>query len=122
MVGALLVPLERRRQVEDLLAMLDRDDAAVGEARTVAAAIHLVDDRRVEVATPQEIRVQRMHRAIGLDRAARGHQRLPEHLPAEHLRAADVAADTPEQVDLQPLEVEQLEQVGEHRAHAAITR
>ena len=63
-----------------------------------------------------------MHRAIGLDRAARGHQRLPEHLPAEHLRAAYVAADTPEQVDLQPLEVEQLEQVGEHRAHAAITR
>ena len=43
------------------------NDAAVGEARAVAAAIHFVDDRRVEVAAPQEIRVQRMHRALGLD-------------------------------------------------------
>ena len=121
-VGPLLLPLERRRQVEDLLAVLDRDDAAVGEARAVAAAVHLVDDRRVEVAAPQEIRVQRMHRALGLDRAARGHQRLPEHLPAEHLRTADVAALAAEQVDLEPLEIEQLQQVGEHLAHAALTR
>ena len=74
--------------------------------RAVAAAVHLVDDRRIEVAAAQEIRVQRVHGAA-LDGAAGGRERLPEHLAAEDLRAADVAALAAEQVHLEPLEVEQ---------------
>ena len=86
------------------------------KAAAVAAAVHLVDDRRVEVAAAQEIRVQRMHGAA-LDGAARGHERLPEHLSAEHLRTADVAALAAEQVHLEPLELEHFQQVGEDGVH-----
>ena len=71
--------------------MLDRDDAPVRKAAAVASAINLVDDRRVHVAATQEIRVQRV-RDPALDRVLRGRQRLAQHLAAEHLRAADVAA------------------------------
>ena len=71
-VHAGLVDLERARHVENLLAVLDRNDAPVGEALAVATAIDLVDDRRAEVAAPQEIRVQRVARppldgAVGRD-------------------------------------------------------
>ena len=46
---------------------------------------------------------------------ARRLQRLAEHLPAEHLRAAGVAALAAKQVDLEPFELELLLQVGESR-------
>ena len=98
--------------------MLDRDDAAVAEALAVARHVHVVDDRRVHVARHEEIRVQRMHLAI-LDRVARGRERLTEHLPAEHALAAEIAALAAEDVVLDPLELEQLQQVGEDRAHRA---
>ena len=117
-VGPVLLDLERGGHVEDLLAVLDRYDAAAGEAAAVAAAIHLVDDRRVEIAAAQEVRVQRVHEAP-LDRAAGRHQRLAEHLSAEHLRAADVAALAAEQVLLEPLEVEQPDQVREQACSCA---
>ena len=84
--------------------------------RAVAAAIDLVDDRRVEVAAAQEIGMQRVHRAA-LDRAAGRHERLAEHLSTEYLRAADVAALAAEQVHLETLELEQADQVGELLVH-----
>ena len=102
--------------MEDLLAVLDGDDATVRETRAVATAIHFVDDRRVEVAAAQEIGVQRVHQPP-LDRSARRLQRLAEHLSAEHLRAADVATLAAEQVLLEPLELEQADQVGEQLVH-----
>ena len=94
--------------------MLDRDHAPAGEAAAVAAAVHLEHDRHVEVAAAQEIRVQRVH-LPALHRARGGHQRLPEHLAAEHLRRADVAALAAKQVVLDPLEVEQLQQLRQAR-------
>ena len=42
----------------------------------------------------------------------------PEHLPAENLRAAGVAALAAEQVDLEPFELELLLQVGEALVHS----
>ena len=109
--------LEGRRAVEDLLAVLDRRDAAAGEAVAVAAAIDEVDDRRVEVAAPQEIGVQRMHHAAGIDRRVGGLQRLAQHLAAVDLRAADVAARAAKDVDLEPFELQQLQQTGEALVH-----
>ena len=57
--------------------------------------------------------MQRVHHAVILDRRVRRHQRLAQHLAAENLRAADVAALAAEQVDLEALERELLQQVGE---------
>ena len=68
--------------MEDRLAVLDRDDAARGEAAAVADAVDLVDDRDARIAGPQEVGVQRV-REPAFDGAARGHQRLSRHLAAE---------------------------------------
>jgi hypothetical protein len=40
-----LFDLERGGQIEDLLPVLDRDDAARGEAVAVAGPVDLVEDR-----------------------------------------------------------------------------
>ena len=50
-------------------------------------------------------------------RRCRRHQRLAEHLPAEHLRRTDVAALAAEQIHLQRLELEQLQQIRETVVH-----
>ena len=46
-VEPVLVHVEARLQVEDRLAVLDRDDASGGERLAVADAVDLVEDRRV---------------------------------------------------------------------------
>jgi len=46
-----------------------------------------------------------------LHRPVRGDQRLPDHLPAEHALPAHIGAVAPEQVHLDPLEIEKLDQV-----------
>ena len=62
--------------------------------------------------------MQRMHHAPVVDGGARRLQRLPEHLPAEHLRAAGVAALAAKQIDLETLELELLLKVSEAFVHA----
>ncbi len=52
--------------------------------------------------------------------AVGGTQRLAQHLAAEHLRAADVAAHAAEQVDLEPFEFQQAQQLGETGMHQAV--
>ena len=113
---ALLGHLERRRHVEDRLAVLDRDDAAVAETLAVARELDLVDDRCADVARHEEVRVQRVHVPI-LNGVARGRQRLTEHLAAEDTRPAQIAALAAEDPILDALEREQLEKIGEDRAH-----
>ena len=112
--------LERRRHVEDLLAVLDRRDAPAGETGTVATAVDEVDDRRVEIPASQEIRVQRMRDAIRLHGAVGGPQALPQYLTAEHLRAADVAAHAAKQVDLEAFQLQQPQQLGKTCVHQAV--
>jgi len=58
MLDTVLPHLERGSHVEDLLAVLDGDDAARRETVAVATAVDLVHDRCVEIATPQEVGVQ----------------------------------------------------------------
>jgi hypothetical protein len=102
--------LEGSRHVEYLLAMLNGHHPAVGKAVAVEAAIHLVHNRRIEIAAPQEISVQRMHHPIGHG-GGRGAQGLSQHLAAEYLRTADVATLTAKQVHLELLELEKIQQV-----------
>ncbi|KAG1246515.1 hypothetical protein G6F68_014609 [Rhizopus microsporus] len=77
--------------------MLDRGDPAHREAAAIAGTVHVVDDRVVDVAGAQEIGVQRMHVAAVVDRSLRRGQCLAQHLPAEHVLGADVAALPAEQ-------------------------
>lgn len=108
--------------MEDRLAMLDGDHAPRGEARAVADAVDVVDDGRGLVARAQEVAVQRMRR-MPVDRAGRGHQRLPEHLAAEDGGRADVGAGAAKQVLLELLELqlrdERLQRLRAASAHAA---
>jgi hypothetical protein len=112
--------LERGGHVEDLLAVLNRNDTPVREALPVAAAIHLVHDGRVEISAPQEVRMQRMH-DTPFHRARGGGQGLTQHLAAEHLRAADVAALAAKQIQLELFELEQGEHIGRLRLHAPLS-
>ena len=84
MLATVLGRLERGRHVEDLFAVLDRDDAAGGKMMAVARPVDLIDDRRMKIPATHEIGMQRMHHAI-LDRGARSNERLAEHLAAKHL-------------------------------------
>ena len=58
-----------------LKVMLDRGDTAAREAAAIATAVDLEDDRRVDVAAAQEIRMQRMH-LPAVDRAGSRDERL----------------------------------------------
>ncbi len=89
MVEAFFVHVEAGLQVEDRLAVLDRDDTTGRERLAVADAIDLVEDRRVHVARAQEVRVEGMHEAgravVGgmIDRPRRRDERLAGNLAAE---------------------------------------
>jgi hypothetical protein len=102
--------LEAGLQVEDGLAVLDGDDAPRGERPAVADAVDLVEDGHGGVARAQEVRVQRVHHPPQLDRPRRRHEGLARHLPTEHALAVLVRRETPEDVDLDGLEVEQAAQ------------
>ena len=110
--------LKGRGHVEDLRAVLDRDDAAAAEAAAVAGAVHLVDNRGIHVAPLQEIGVQRVHVAP-LHRPARRGQRLPQHLAAENPWRADVAALPAENILLERLELEHRDQILERLVHVS---
>ncbi len=80
--------VEAGLQVEDRLAVLDRDDTTGRERLAVADAIDLVEDRRVHVARAQEVRVEGVHEAgravVGMiDRPRRRDERLAGNLAAE---------------------------------------
>src|SRR3954470_20925996 len=103
-----LVVVERDREHEDLLAVLDRNHAARGEALAVAAAVDLVDDRHLWIAADQKIRMQRM-RYTAFDGADGGDQRLPDDLPAEHALPAVLRRAAAKQVHLELFEIEHVE-------------
>ena len=102
--------------------MLDPDDPAGGEALAVTDAVDLVDDRDRRIAGPQEVGVQRVHRPVGLDRAARGHERLARDLPTEHPLAILLGRDAAKEVHFQGFEIEQRDQVVERSSHLAAAR
>ncbi len=116
-LDALRGDVERRRQVEDDLAVLDGDDAARGERPPVADAVDVVEDGRAGVAGAEEVRVQRMHDAA-LDGAACRNQRLAGDLSAEDVLATLTRALAAKDVLLDGFEVEQGEEAVEGGGHA----
>ena len=95
------------------LPVLDRGHAPHREAAAVAGAVDVVDDRMLDIAGAQEIGVQRMRRTRHRQRRLRRRQRLPEHLAAEHVLGADVAALAAEQVVLETFQRQQFDQFGD---------
>ena len=66
------------------MAVLDRDDTSGRKTLAVANPVDLIDDRHLRIAAEQEIGVQRMRAPFRLDGAARGYQRLADHLAAKN--------------------------------------
>ena len=109
-VDAALGQLERRRQREDRLAVLNGRDPAGRERPAVAQPVDLVDDRHRGIAGADEVRVQGMDGAVRVDRASGGDQSLPGDLAAEHPLQRHPRAYAAEDVLLDRLEVEQPDQ------------
>src|ERR1700728_998690 len=61
-----------------------------------------------------------MHDAVWFHGAVGGPQALPQHLAAEHLRAADVAAHAANQLVLEPCQRQQPQQLGKTWMHQAV--
>ena len=87
---------------------------------SVAAAIDLINDGSVEIPATQKVSVQGVHLEI-VDRLVRRHERLSEHLSAVDLRTADIATLTAKQIDLESLELELLQQIGDADVHEPAT-
>ncbi len=88
----------------------------------VADAVDLVHDRRGRIAGAQEVRVQRVHVALGFaladgffDSAAGGDERLAGDLSAENALALLVWRLPAEDVDLDAFEIEELDEIVESR-------
>ena len=86
-----------------------RHDVPRGEAAAVAHAVDRVFDGRV-LAGQQEIGVHRVRRPVGVDGAAGRHQRLAQHLAAEHGGRADVLALGQEAVIAQRFKAHQFDE------------
>ena len=115
-VEARFPDVERRRQVEDGVTVLDGHDAPGREGAAVADTVDLVEDRDGGVARSEEVGVQRVDGARA-HRPAGGDQGLLRDLAAEDALTLLVRAPTPEDVDLDRLEVEQIDEALERAGH-----
>ena len=82
MLVAILWDLERACHVENLLALLNGDDAPCGEALAVTRPLDLVEYRYAGVARADKIALQRMADAVA-NGFVSGHQSLGDDLAAE---------------------------------------
>jgi hypothetical protein len=107
MMEALRPALEARRHVEDRLALLHRDHAAIGEAAALEIADDAEDDRVVLVARAHEIGVERVALLAVIHRALGGLERLRDHLAAEHPADAAGEAGAAIEIGVDLLDIEQ---------------
>ena len=99
------------------LAVLDRDDAAGGEALAVADAVDLIDDRHLGIAAEQEIGVQRMRRPCATSSTVRqaATSAWPITWPPNTRCQPTCGLAAAKQIHLERFEVEDREQVFESR-------
>ena len=120
MFEAILDFVERRRQVENGLPVLDGDDPTSPERSTVADPLDLVQDRNGRIARSQEVGVERVSSA-GFDRPVGSDEGLAGDLSTEDPLAALVGTLATEDVALDRFEVEQANEVVDHGLrHVAI--
>lgn len=108
--GRFLGPVEGGRQVEDRPALLHRRDPPRREGAAVAHPLHLVHDRHARSPGAQEVGVQRVHRPVAVGGPAGSDQRLARDLAAEDPLEGLLGAPATEDVDLDPFQVEQVDQ------------
>jgi len=108
--------VEGALQVEDRLAVLDRNDAARRERLAVTNPVDLVEDRIVWVARAQEVGVERVDESL-LDGAPGRNERLRRDLAAEDAQSGPFEVPTSEDVHLDGLEVEESEEFGDASSH-----
>ena len=106
----------------DRVAVLARDDAPGRERPAVPQPLDVVDDRHRRVAGPQEVRVQRVHVAVLGHGADARDQGLGGHLAAEHPLAVGLRLATPEQVDVERLDVEERDELVGGGGHGLLWR
>src|SRR5690349_18944849 len=114
--------MERGREAEDRVPMLDRRDPARRETATVAQPIHEVHDRRLQITREDEVSVQRVRLTRLGNGAPSGNERLRQHLTSKHATGADVAITSAIDVDVGRLEVEKLEQLENGERHVVVVR
>ena len=108
MVPPRLVDLERRRHVEDDLAVLTCGHATCHERPTVADVLDVVDDRDARIAAQDEVHVHRVDVPVVGDGVLRGHQGLRGHLTTEDPdQLAALGLRAAEQTLLELLQIEQ---------------
>jgi hypothetical protein len=110
------VDVKRGGKRENRLAVLDRLDAARGEAAAIADALDIIDDRDFRIAGEQKIAMERMGRPT-LDGAACSDKRLPDDLPAEDTLPADLRTAATEEVLFEDFEIENSEKVLDGGGH-----
>src|SRR5205085_3300441 len=97
-------------EIEDRATLLHGGDPARRERPSVPHPLDLVHDRHARPARAQEVRVQRVHRAVAVRGTGGGDQRLARHLAAEDPLEGLVRASATEDVDLDLLQVEQVDE------------
>lgn len=119
-IEAFFDALERCFEAEDRLAVLDRGDPARREARAVAQAIDLVDDRAAHVAGPHEVAVHGVDGPIGADRLRGRREGLAEDLAAEDGAPAEILATPAKQIAVERFEAEQIDERCEDWLHVPL--
>ena len=99
--------------------MLDGHHSPGGERASVTNPVDLIEDRYRGVAGPKEVGVERVD-GSDLDGPASRHQRLAGDLAAEDPLALFVGLDSPKDVDLDGLEVEEVDEEVQRVAHLSI--
>ena len=102
MLITLFGDLKRRRQIENLLAMLNCDHPPGGERPAVAGPIHLEYDRHAGVTRADEVAVQGMAKPV-FDGFIGRKQGLRDHLAAKDTARPVIAADPAKQIYLKTL-------------------
>ena len=116
--------LERGGHVEDLLAMLDRRHPPGGEAAAVARPVDLIQNGHGRIARTNEITVQGVAGAP-LNGLIGRQKRLGDHVASENTFAAVGRRAAAKQIDLDPLEGQQVDQgfgLGHACSHPRETR
>ena len=118
MIKPFFIDLKRNRHIQNRPAVLNGDHPPGREAVPVPDALHIVDDRGMGIARPQEISMQRMG-ATPLDGLIGRHKGLAENLAAKDALAADVPAVASKQVIFQPFQAEMCDQILNEMIHGS---
>ena len=113
--------VERRRQVEDRAAVLDRDDPAGREAAAVADAVDVVDDRDRGSPGRRKYACSECTWPSGRRCGPAATSAWPATWPPNTRWRSSSGLTPAEQVHLELLELEQVDEIVERRAHDAAT-